>query len=128
MDLFKQLFSDFEIQEILSENEELLYQDRDKILKILQLFQKISCSNVEIRNIIFTYPQLFFRDYEDLAELIDKLKSYEISNLNHVLDKYPFLLFHNAYEIDLFYAKKKKEMEFSEISKLLEERPYAIEE
>ena len=120
-ELFKWGFNDTDIKDIISRNEELLNIKNEDINKLLGILIYIGCDKNIIRHIIISNPFYLNRMDKDLINLINKLYSLDIYNLNLLFDSNPFLLNKDDIEIDEFINEKiNKGMNMDEILEIIE--------
>jgi len=105
-ELYNYGFSEFEIKEILQNNQELLDINNEEVKEKIDILKNIGCNEVIIKNIIITNIFYLNRITKDILLLINKLNSLNIKNLNIIFDSNPFLLNKDDYEIDNFINEK----------------------
>jgi len=105
-ELYNYGFSEFEIKEILQNNQELLDIKKEEVKEKIDILKNIGCNEVIIKNIIITNIFYLNRITKDILLLINKLNSLNIKNLNIIFDSNPFLLNKEDYEIDNFINEK----------------------
>lgn len=105
-ELYNYGFSEFEIKEILQNNQELLDINNEEVKEKIDILKNIGCDEVIIKNIIITNIFYLNRITKDILLLINKLNSLNIKNLNIIFDSNPFLLNKDDYEIDNFINEK----------------------
>lgn len=109
-----------EIKEMLEENPELEYLSNSEIANLIDLLKSVGCSNKIIRNIIIANPFYLNRIFDNVLELIQKLKSLGIERLDITFDSNPLLLNEDASDIDEFILEKRKNgMEINDIIGLI---------
>lgn len=109
-----------EIKEMLEENSELEYLSNSEIANLIDLLKSVGCSNKIIRNIIIANPFYLNRIFDNVLELIQKLKSLGIERLDITFDSNPLLLNEDADDIDEFILEKRKNgMEINDIIGLI---------
>ena len=125
-ELFKLGLNENEIKSIYNINEYIIDED---IIKMIYILEKINCTEKHIKNIILSNPLYLSRSVSDVIELINKLDSLGITNLNIVFDSNPYLLNKDAFEIEEFINKKLKDgMILEDIVDLIDSNSYVIDE
>lgn len=118
-----------ELEKMLIDNPFLnKLSDEDIKVKIDALLD-IGCNHHHIINIIMTNPFYLTNVISSVTNLINKLKSLNINNLNILFDSNPYLLNAETFEIDEFIEKKEKlGLSLIDIVDIIESNPYFLED
>lgn len=115
-----------DLKHISETNPEIKETTSEEIIKLINILKKIKCNNNVIKNIIITNPFYLTRLDTDIIELINKLDSIGISNLNYLFDANPYLLTKEAFEIEDFIKEKSKDYSLEEIIDMIDTNPFII--
>ena len=115
-----------DIKDINNFDNNLLYEDIDDIKKIVFLLKEIDMNDNSIKEVIICNPMILSRTYEDVYQLILKLKEYNFDSINYLLESNPFFINYDAYEIVEYYNSKNRSIQ--EITESIENNPYIMEE
>ena len=128
-ELFNYGFSDSDIKELLINNKELLDLTKEEVQNKIDILLNIGCTIDIIKNIIISNPFYLNRMDKDLINLINKLYSLDIYNLNLLFDSNPFLLNKEVFEIDEFINKKLSiGMNLDDIIDIIESNSFEMDE
>lgn len=108
---------------------EISLLSHDEIFNNIQLLKKIDLEDSEIKEILIINPFLLNRNYIDIYNLIIKLSSIGIRNIDSLVTINPFLLSKEAYEIDEYiHSGMEKGSSIQNLIEALIQNPYVIEE
>jgi len=128
-ELFNYGFSDSDIKELIINNKELLDLTKEEVQNKIDILLNIGCTIDIIKNIIISNPFYLNRMDKDLINLINKLYSLDIYNLNLLFDSNPFLLNKEVFEIDEFINKKlSMGMNLDDIIDIIESNSFEMDE
>lgn len=129
MELLKQLFSEEEINEILEQNEDVKKLTKEELKGTLKFIADLmDHNNQKIRRIIQMNPEVLSRTKEEMDELVEKLNQYHFKDVAKMIDEYPYFLNKDAYEIDGYFIRKRKNgISLEDAAIELEKDSYKIE-
>lgn len=128
-ELFRYGFNDEEMKELIKNHKELLKLTKEEVISKINILLNIDCTVDMVKNIIITNIFYLYRNDKDIMDLINKLHSIGIYNLNILFDSNPFLLNKEVFEIDEFINKKQKlGMVVEDIADLIESNSFEIDE
>lgn len=128
MEVLKQLFNDIEIKSIIDANPYIKYREDRLLADTIKAISNTNCTNKALRSIILDNPFILLREAEDINELIDKMREYNIKKITKIIEEYPYILLKNAYEIDGYYIKSRANgINIEDATTKLEEYPYIID-
>lgn len=99
-------FSIEEIKNMMDTNPAINNIEDDDIYKLIDILGSIGCMSNIIRNIFICNPFYLSRNINDIEELIAKLKSFGLDNLNLLFDTNPYLLNLNSNDLEKMYKDK----------------------
>ncbi|MGM9881271.1 MAG: hypothetical protein ACI31S_00280 [Bacilli bacterium] len=102
---------DENINNIIETNKDILNISSEVIVSLINILKECNCSERIIRNIITSNPFYLNRDIIDIMNLINKLDSMSIRNLDVVFDTNPWLLDKDADDIDSYINESGKEFD-----------------
>lgn len=121
--------TDSDIKDMIEICPTIINLSDDEINRNIEILKQIDCQEEHIINILTSNPFYLDRNSDDIINLINTLKHYNISNINLLFDTNPFLLNKNDYEIDNYIEQEKKlGKSIDDIIDLLESNPYIIDE
>ena len=119
-------FTEEEIKEFVLEYENILDTDVINIQNKLDYLKKLELNHNEIKNIILTNP-LYLNKNDELFNLFDTLKKYEIDNIKNLIIINPYVLNLDGIDIELFFKNRmNSKLSNEEIVDLLEQNPFEI--
>ena len=85
-----------------------------EILEKIEILNRISCNDIQIRNILSSNPMYLDRSIADVNNLINKMNELGFSTLNISFDGNPYILSLDAFEIDNYIKKRQDNGELLE--------------
>lgn len=129
LELFKYEFTENEINELIKISPDLKEISEEEIKSKIDILLNIGCDANEIKNIIISNPFYLNRMDKDINNLINKLYSLNIKNLDILFDSNPFLLNKDVFEINEFISNKIKDgMNIFDIIDIIENDSYSLDE
>lgn len=128
VELYNLNLNEVDIKNIIETNPDIKDVSKGEILKRIYILKQINCNDKIIKNIIISNPFYLNKSEEDIIKLIHKLTSIGLKNLDLLFDSNPDLLNKDAFEIDDFIMKKRKEYSLAEIVDMIDSNPYIIDE
>ncbi len=101
-------FSIEEIKNMMDSNLEIDNISDHIIYDLIDKLSHVGCMSNHIKNIFICNPFLFSRDEKDIDNLIKKLKSIGIENLNILFDSNPLILNMNDSDVDIICKRLSK--------------------
>lgn len=127
--LFDLELKSLELEKMLIDNPLIGNLSEEDMQAKIDILSKIGCSKQHIINIITTNPFYLTSVSSSIINLINKLKSLNITNLYTLFDSNPYLLNAEAFEIDEFIGKKEKlGLSLIDIVDIIESNPYFLED
>lgn len=128
LELYNLGINEAEIKDVFEINPQIKNISSEQILKLITILKQIDCNDRIIRNIIITNPFYLTRLDTDIINLMNKLVSIGLRNLNILFDTNPYLLNKDAFEIDNFIKEQQKKYSLEEIVNIIDNNPYIIDE
>ena len=128
LELFNLGISEIEIKEILETNPDLKELSDEDIIQNIFILKQIGCTDSIIKHIIISNPFYLSRSNTDIINLIKKLISIGLKNLQIFFDSNPYFLNKDDFEINDFIKEYSKKYTQEKIIDILESNPFIIEE
>ena len=98
-----------ELNDIISENNNIIYLSDSDICELIHLFVAIGFEPKEIKEIIVENASILSRSVSDIIKLIRRLKEMGVEDIKELFLSNPWLLNMDDFEIDKFIKKKLDE-------------------
>lgn len=126
--LFNLGISELEIKNILENYPNIQEIAENEIYNKIEILKNIGCNTRHIKNIIISNPNYLDRSDNDVLNLVKKLIEIGITNINLLLDSYPYFLNKDYYEIDEYVNQElNKGNSIEDIVDKLESDPSIID-
>lgn len=127
-ELYNLDISEDTIKSMLEQEPEIKEITEKEIKEKEIILETIGCKKNQIRNIISSNPFYLTIDNKEILKLIKLLYKYNFNSLNILFDSNPYILNLEAYEIENYINKRKKEENIEDIIDDLEDNPYLFSE
>lgn len=116
--------SDDEIDSILKRYSNLGKLNDDDVKELIQILEDVSCDEEQIRNIIIANPLYLYKYPEDIRTLIEVLEKYGCEYIFLMLEKNPYILNINDFQLEQYIEEELAEGRMiEEIMMQLESNP-----
>ena len=95
-----------ELDDIISENNNIIYLGDSDIYELIYLFADIGFDTKEIKEIIVENASILSRNVDDIIKLIRKLKEIGVEDIKELFLSNPWVLNMDDFEIDSFIENK----------------------
>lgn len=95
-----------ELDDIISENNNIIYLGDSDISELIYLFAVIGFGTKEIKEIIVENASILSRNVDDIIKLIRKLKEIGVEDIKELFLSNPWILNMDDFEIDNFIENK----------------------
>ena len=117
-----------EIADMMKICPEISILTHDEIYYNIELLKKIDLQDCEIKDILIANPFILNRSYIDMHNLIIKLSSIGIEDIDSLIIINPFLLNKDAYEIDEYiHSNMERGFNIKMSIDALIDNPYILE-